>query len=86
MISRSFKARATGDGARAYAAFFTTTLVPKLARIEGHLGALLLTRPDGGRMDITVLTFWESMDAVARFAGDSPDRAVVEPEARVLLE
>jgi hypothetical protein len=36
-------------------------------------------------IEITVLTFWESMDAVKRFAGDPPDRAVVEPEARAIL-
>ncbi len=85
MIARSFKARASIDGAKAYAAFFEKSLVPALERIEGHRGALVLTRAEGSGMDITVLTFWESMEAVARFAGETPDRAVVEPEARAVL-
>lgn len=29
---------------------------------------------------------WESMDAIRRFAGDEPERAVVEPEARAVLK
>jgi heme-degrading monooxygenase HmoA len=36
-------------------------------------------------VEVTVLTFWDSEEAVARFAGDAPERAVVEPEARAQL-
>jgi heme-degrading monooxygenase HmoA len=85
MIARTFLARATQDGAARYARFFADTLVPGLRGIEGHQGALVLQRNDGAEVAITVITFWESMDAVARFAGPTPDRAVVEPEAREIL-
>jgi len=84
-VVRSWSALATPDGAVAYVAFFRNTLLPQLRRIPGHRGALVLRRPVGDGIEITVLTFWESMDAVKRFAGDPPDRAVVEPEARALL-
>lgn len=86
MIARSFAARATASGAPAYVAFFRETLVPQLSAIAGHRGALVLTRNGGdGAVDITVTTFWDSMEAIARFAGESPERAVVEPEARAIL-
>jgi hypothetical protein len=29
------------------------------------------------------MTFWDSFDAIRRFAGEDAERAVVEPEARV---
>jgi heme-degrading monooxygenase HmoA len=32
-----------------------------------------------------VLTLWDSMDAVRRFAGPDPDKAVVEPAAQAVL-
>ena len=32
-----------------------------------------------------MLTLWESMEAVRRFAGAKSERAVVEPEARAVL-
>ena len=89
MIARRWTARATADGATAYVAFFERILVPQLAGLEGHRGALVSTRASGAGeasvVEITVLTFWESMEAIGRFAGAAPERAVVEPEARAVL-
>ena len=81
MIARTWTARATGDNVRAYVAFFEGVLVPGLRAISGHLGAIVTTR-DG---HIAVTTFWDSMDAIRRFA-DPIDVAVVEPEARAVLD
>jgi heme-degrading monooxygenase HmoA len=36
-------------------------------------------------VEFLVLTLWESMEAIRAFAGDQPERAVVEPEARAAL-
>jgi len=87
VIARRWTASATAEGARAYTAFFERVLVPQLDRIDGHLGALVMTRADDGDdgVEITVLTFWASMQAIARFAGPAPDLAVVEPDARAIL-
>ena len=87
MIARSWTATATLEGARAYVAFFQKTLTPQLDRIEGHRGAMVLSRarPETGDVELTIFTFWDSMEAVARFAGETPSRAVVEPEARSML-
>ena len=81
MIARTWTARATGDNVRVYVAFFETTLVPGLRAIPGHIGAIVATR-DG---HITVTTFWDSMAAIQRFA-DPIDVAVIEPEARAMLD
>jgi heme-degrading monooxygenase HmoA len=85
MIARYWTARATVEGARAYVDFFRRTLVPQLARLDGHRGALVFDRPLDNGVEVTVLTLWESMEAIARFAGAAPERAVVEPEARAIL-
>jgi heme-degrading monooxygenase HmoA len=86
MIARVWTARATADGARRYVDFFQGVLVPQLKGIEGHRGALVLTGPHSqSEVGITVITFWESMAAIGRFAGSTPEAAVVEPEARALL-
>lgn len=86
MIARSWSARATAPGAAAYVTFYRETMVPQLERIEGHRGSLVLTRTgDDGEAEITVLTFWESMEAVERFAGTAFDRAVVESAAQAAL-
>jgi heme-degrading monooxygenase HmoA len=84
-IVRSWSARATREGADAYEVFFKTRLVPQLETIPGHRGALVLRRAAADLVEITVLTFWDSMDAIQRFAGETPNRAVVEDEARAVL-
>ncbi len=84
MIVRTWRARATPVNARMYVAFFHRHLRPKLATFAGHKGALVLTRADEAVVEISVLTMWDSFDAIATFAPDV-DRAVVEDEAQHLL-
>lgn len=76
---------AGGADAEAYVAFLTGRVLPSLERIAGHRGAQVLRRRTPGGEEFIVTTFWDSMDAVRAFAGDNPERAVVEPEARALL-
>ena len=45
----------------------------------------MLRRETDGETEFAVLTKWDSMDAVTRFAGPQPDLAVVEPAAREVL-
>ena len=49
--------------------------------ISGYRGARVLR----SGLEFLVITEWDSMDAVRRFAGDDPQVAVVEPEARAVL-
>ena len=62
-----------------------TSAVTALPAIEGHRGAYLLKRPIGEEVEFIAITLWESIDAIRKFAGDSIDGAVVEPEARAVL-
>ena len=84
-LVRHFVAKATRSNAGKYYAFFQNTLAPKLKEIRGHQGALVLSNDRGGEVTITVLTFWESDEAIRAFAGDDPGKAVIEPEARAIL-
>ena len=45
----------------------------------------MLRRVVDGGVEIVVLTLWESMEAVRKFAGAEPEKAVVESEARAVL-
>lgn len=85
MIVRHFVAKATRGNARRYFAFFRDTLIPKLRAIDGHRGALVLSNDEQDDVAITVLTFWESDEAIRKFAGEDPTKAVIEPEALPLL-
>jgi heme-degrading monooxygenase HmoA len=85
VIVRRFRARATAENAKAYAVFFRDTLTPKLKEIPGHRGALIFSDARNKSTRLTVLTFWDSMDAIKRFAGDNPTVAVIEPEVKHLF-
>ena len=84
-ILRMWKGRAALEGAASYVEHATEKVFPSLRAIEGHRGAYLLRRTVGGSIEFVVLTLWESMEAVRRFAGEEPDKAVVEPAARATL-
>lgn len=43
-------------------------------------------RDDGGLVELTAHTIWESLDAIRAFAGDDITTAVVEPEALAVLQ
>ncbi len=85
MILRMWRARSTVEKTGKYVEHATKKIFPALRAIEGHRGAYLLRRAVDGAIELVVLTLWESMEAVHKFARVEPDKAVVEPEARASL-
>lgn len=85
MILRMWTARATTEKSGEYIDHATKKIFPALRSIDGFRGAYLLRRTVEGVIELAVLTLWESMEAIRRFAGVKPERAVVEPEARAVL-
>lgn len=85
MTMRMWRGQATAERAGQYVEHATGTVFPKLRKVEGHRGAYLLRRAINGAVEFVVLTLWESMDAVRKFAGADAGRAVVEPEAQAIL-
>jgi len=84
MIVRTWRALATPTGARSYVAHYHRVVRPALAAFPGHRGSLVLTRAEKVVVEITVLTMWDSFEAISAYAPD-PDKAVLEPEAEELL-
>jgi heme-degrading monooxygenase HmoA len=85
MIARVWHGWAWPADADAYERYFRETLTPELRRIPGFQGAHLLRRVSGEEVELSTITWFESMDAVRRFAGEDADRAVVSEHARGLL-
>ena len=85
MIVRMWKGRAVAAMADAYQTHVTTVVFRKLTAIDGYLGGRVLRRTAGDYVEFVVCTDWASWDAIRAFAGETPDRAVVEPAARAVL-
>jgi len=73
------------DKADAYVRHLQQSTFPLLASLPGHRGAYILRRDAGGRVVFTVMTIWDSVDAIAGFSGGDPEMAVVPAEAKALL-
>jgi heme-degrading monooxygenase HmoA len=87
VIARTWGARADAAGAAAYRRHFLEDVLPALSALPGHRGAWLLERQVGAELEILVVTLWDSMEAVGRFASSSDaEAAVVAPEARAALK
>lgn len=84
-ILRLWRGRATAAKAGDYVRHATETVFPQIRSLPGYRGAYLLRRSVGNGIEFLVLTLWASMDAVRKFAGPDPEKAVVEPAARAAL-
>jgi heme-degrading monooxygenase HmoA len=85
MIARTWNAAARPDTVDAYISYLREQTLPRLPAIAGHRGAYVLRRAAGDAVAVTVITLWDSLEAIAHFAGADPERAVVPAEARRLL-
>jgi len=85
VIARMWSGVARPDTIDAYLAHLREKTFPAIAALDGHRGAHVLRRESAGQVQVTVITWWESLDAIARFSGGDVEAAVVPPEAQALL-
>jgi heme-degrading monooxygenase HmoA len=85
MVVRSWRGYGALAKQEAYPRHLLQTVRPKLEQLPGFRGLYLLRRHHPEEVEFLVLTLWDSMEAVRAFAGDQPELAVVEPEARAAL-
>ena len=81
MIARTWSGTARTECAEDYLSHLETSVLPEIRRIDGFRRAYVLRSGDA----FQVLTMWDSMEAIERFAGKDPEAAVVPPEAQALL-
>jgi heme-degrading monooxygenase HmoA len=85
-IVRVWRGQTTGENAAAYLRHVIGHVLPALRAIRGYRGGRVLRRETGDRMEVLVVTEWDSWTAIRAFAGDNPEAAVIEPAAKALLE
>lgn len=80
MIMREWRGRTKSSRAAGYLSAFRETVAPALRRQRGFLGAVLARRQVDNEVEFVVLTRWESLWALRRFAGADIERAVIHQE------
>lgn len=80
MIARTWRGRTTLENAGAYLAYLRSTGLPSYQATPGNRSVYVLRRMEGLRTEFLLISLWESLDAIRRFAGEDIDRAVFYPE------
>jgi heme-degrading monooxygenase HmoA len=84
-IARIWSARTSRENWPEYERHFTKSVLPELRGIDGYVSSNLLKRDNGREIEITVITVWDSWEAIDSFAGADHETAVVAPSAAALL-
>ena|SRR5579871_6218556 len=80
MIARIWQGRTRPGMGKAYYAYLEQTGLKEYRATEGCKAVHVLTREIGEVTEYVIVTFWENMEAVRRFAGPDPERAVYYSE------
>jgi len=80
MIARTWHGRVPLAKADTYLTYLHRTGLADYANTPGNRGVLVLRRDDGEITHFLLVTLWESLEAIRRFAGDAPTRARYYPE------
>ena len=85
MILRHWRGLAKADRAAEYDAHLRNETFPQLRQIKGFLGGGRLKRPFQNGVEFLVISRWESLDAIGKFAGADVEAAVVPPKVRAMM-
>jgi heme-degrading monooxygenase HmoA len=85
MIARMWRGFAFPEKADEYVKHLQNSVLPELRQIDGFQGVYLMRKDSTEAVEFTVLTLWESMDDIHKFAGENAEVAVVAPEAQPLF-
>ena len=84
-IARIWKGRTLAAKASEYEAYLLANGITKIRATPGNQGVRILSRADGGQTEFVVISFWESLDAVKKFAGEDYQKTVILPKDREYL-
>jgi heme-degrading monooxygenase HmoA len=80
MIVRLWHGRTDISKADEYAEFMVERAAPDYGSVEGLKKLYFLRRIDGGVVHFLLVTLWDSMESVKKFAGEYPEKAKYYPE------
>ena len=80
MIVRMWHGMVDASKSEEYAKFMKERAVPDYSSVDGLKKLLFLRNVEADVAHFLLVTYWESMEAVKKFAGDRPEKAKYYPE------
>jgi len=85
MIARIWHGITPKSKADEYVEYLNKTGIPDYQATEGNRGVHVLRRIEGEQAHFLTLTFWDSVDAIKKFAGEDFEKARYYPEDKDFL-
>ena len=80
MIAREWRCACPSDKIDEFIPYLHRTGVEDAQNTPGFKGAEIFKRETGGSIEVVLITFWESIEAVNKFAGNDIEQAVLYPD------
>jgi heme-degrading monooxygenase HmoA len=80
MIARIWRGVTRESDKDSYFEYLKQTGLKEYAAVPGNQGVWVLQRVSGGEAEFTLISLWESWDAIKAFAGADYEKAVYYPE------
>src|SRR6266581_579034 len=85
MIARIWRGRTRESDQNTYFEYLQRTGLKDYASTPGNRGVWVLRRVYEGKAEFTLISLWDSWDAIKAFAGSEYERAVYYPEDKKFL-
>lgn len=85
MLARTWHGVVPKSKSEAYLAYMNETGIQDYRTAKGNLGVTILRRDDGELTHYLLLTFWDSEESIAAFAGQELTKARYYPEDKEYL-
>jgi heme-degrading monooxygenase HmoA len=85
MIIRVWRGRTRITDADQYERFLRQMAYPDYGEVRGNRGWILLRRPISGIVEFMLVSFWDSVEALAEYTGGDPEKPKYYPEDRTAL-
>ena len=87
VIARIWHGRTLTSKADEYYVYLKEAGIDKIEAIEGNLGAQVLRRTEDKTTEFTVISYWDSREAIKKFAGEDIEKTHFLPkDPQYLLE
>lgn len=85
MIARIWRCVVLREKASQYLEHFQKTVFAEVNKLDGFREVRILQQENNGIVELTVISFWDSLEAIKSFAGENIEMAVVAPAAQAIL-
>lgn len=85
MIARTWHGATLASKSEAYLDYLNKTGVPDLRATEGNQGVYVFHKIEGEKAHFLLISLWESIEAIKKFAGADIEKARYYPEDEAFL-